>query len=51
MDTTTRTTRTWTFAEDDLVHLEVKNHRGDIAVRYDAPPGGALVPKTRPDLL
>ncbi|WP_298889450.1 DUF4097 family beta strand repeat-containing protein [uncultured Serinicoccus sp.] len=43
MDTTTRTTRTCTFTEDDLVHLEVKNHSGDIAVRYDAPPGTAEV--------
>lgn len=43
MDTTTRTTRTVTFAEDDLVHLEVKNHSGDVAVRYDAPAGTAEV--------
>ncbi|WP_151525951.1 DUF4097 family beta strand repeat-containing protein [Serinicoccus kebangsaanensis] len=43
MDTTTQTTHTYTFTEDDLVALEVKNHSGDIATFFDAPDGTAEV--------
>ncbi|WP_022925229.1 DUF4097 family beta strand repeat-containing protein [Serinicoccus marinus] len=43
MSTTAQSTSTYSFTEDDLVHVEVKNHRGDIAVVFDAPEGSAEI--------
>lgn len=46
MQTSTDTTRTFSFADDDPISLELSNHSGDVAVLLDAPDGTATLTLT-----
>lgn len=46
MQTSTETTRTYSFADDDPIALDLLNHSGDVAVVLDAPEGTAEVTLT-----
>lgn len=48
MQTTTETTRTYAFADDATISLDLKNHAGDVAIVLDAPAGTAEVTLTAP---